>query len=225
MTDQTCILLFVKAPEKGQVKTRLAADIGGDSALRLYECLVLDSVEILKRSGIPFRICYSPPEALDKLQNWLGRDIVFLPQSGADVGERMERAFIHLFQEGMQRVIIIGSDILGLCNEMLEHALHELDSHDTIIGPALDGGYYLIGFTEKGFERAVFQNMTWSTDTVFEETMRRLAKSGHKVSVLPQLRDIDRKEDMEEFLECSCRQDEIPRTMAFLLDEMRAGLS
>ena len=220
--DDACILLFVKAPERGRVKTRIAREMGDEFALSMHESMVLDSIDMLEQAAFPYRICYAPVQAREKMQDWLGRDKAFMPQSGDDVGERMERAFAGIFHEGKKRAVIVGSDIPGLNATILEQALDALDVNDAVIGPALDGGYYLIGFTEKGFDPGVFHAMTWSTESVFQETMRRLAQSARTVMVLPQLSDVDCKEDLLALLGCTCGLDHAWRTLGLLRKEKPA---
>jgi len=215
--DHACVLLFVKVPEKGCVKTRLARDFNDDFAVRLYESMALDTIDTLKRIPFPFRICYSPPDALDRMQAWLGREQVYMPQSGEDLGERMEQAFVRVLSEGMNRVSLIGSDIPGLSPGILTEAFNALESKDAVIGPADDGGYYLIGFNKEGFEPGVFHDMIWSTDTVFQETVARLERAARKVHLLPQCRDIDRKDDLAALLALDQGQDTVAsRTLALI---------
>lgn len=195
--DNGCVLVFVKVPEKGKVKTRLARDRGPDFALRAYECMALDTLDAVKAAGRPFRICYTPPEGLGRMQAWLGSDHDYLPQTGADLGERMERAFHQAFSEGARQVLLIGSDIPELSVPLLSEAFQALESKDAVIGPARDGGYYLIGFTAQGFDPAVFHGMTWSVGTVLRETLSRLETFGSSTHVLPELGDIDCKADLD----------------------------
>jgi uncharacterized protein len=212
--DRDCVLLLAKVPEKGKVKTRLARDIDEDFALCLYESMVLDTIDTLKKTPFPFRICYFPADALARMQAWLGRVYVYTPQAGADLGERMELAFLRVFREGMNRALLIGGDIPGLSPDILREAFAALESRDAVIGPAHDGGYYLIGFSKKGFEPRVFRDMIWSTDTVFQETTARLQAEARKVHVLPLCRDIDCKEDLQALLALRSGQDADSRTLA-----------
>jgi len=200
MAVDRCVILFVKLPEKGKVKSRLARDMDWDLVLRLYESMVLDTIDLLKRAAAPFVICFDPPSSLDRVQYWLGQEYSYVPQAGGDLGERMEQAFVRAFREGLNRVVLIGSDIPGLDSFVIHDAFAALASHDAVIGPATDGGYYLIGFQKNRFEPGIFHDMIWSTETVFSETIDRLRGRSWKVYVLPQCQDADTKEDLKELL-------------------------
>ena len=111
MPDNPVILLFIKAPLSGQVKSRLAAVLGQDAALELYRNFVLDILASIEKSGVPCIICYHPPDSGEIVMNWLGGHLQCLPQEGRDLGERMERAFRRAFSEGASRAVLVGSDI------------------------------------------------------------------------------------------------------------------
>ncbi len=200
MTDKRCVLLFVKLPEKGRVKSRLARQIGEDPALRLYKCMVLDVVEMLKHGGFPFRICHTPPDASNQMTEWLGQGYDYQPQTGDDLGDRMEKAFSRVFATDVEEALLIGSDIPGLTSGIIEEAFTSLVTHDAVIGPSDDGGYYLIGFRKKSFVPAIFHDMVWSTKTVFRDTVRKLRDSSATFHILPELTDVDAIEDLKTFL-------------------------
>ncbi len=200
MNGDRYVLLFAKLPEKGKVKSRLARDMEWDLVLRLYESMVLDTIEMLQRTKVPFLICFDPPDALDRVRRWLGPEFSYIPQTGADLGERMEQAFLRVFREGADKALLIGSDIPRLSSAVILEAFESLVSHDAVIGPARDGGYYLIGFQKNGFEAAVFHDMIWSTEAVYNETIMRLREKARNVHVLPQCTDVDTKEDLKTLL-------------------------
>lgn len=195
------ILLFVKAPVTGRVKTRLAAAVGDDAALELYRSFVLDLLEILDSGGFAATVLFDPPDAADAVAAWLGRNRRYLPQQGHDLGERMKNAFQAVFGSGAPKAILIGSDLPDLRPQILIEALDALERHDAVIGPALDGGYYLIGFRDETFRPEVFRNVPWSTPDVFEITMRRFTNAGAQVHPLPQWRDVDTIEDLRDLYE------------------------
>lgn len=200
MADNRCVILFVKFPEPGKVKSRLAQEMDGDVVQRLYECMVLDAIDMLKQAKTPFRICFDPPEAQERMQQWLGQAYSYMPQIGLDLGERMEQAFIRVFSEGVDETLLIGSDIPELTAAMIDDAFRDLATHDAVIGPANDGGYYLVGFKKGTLRPEVFKSMAWSTKTVFRETLGRLRKASLTVCLLPVLTDIDTPGDVEAFL-------------------------
>jgi rSAM/selenodomain-associated transferase 1 len=225
MTDKRCVILFVKLPEKGRVKSRLALQVGEDVAMRLYENMVLDVIDMLKRGRIPFRICFTPPDARDQLTGWLGREYDYLPQTGDHLGNRMEEAFAGVFSGDVEEMLLIGSDIPGLTTEVIEEAFTELLTNDAVIGPADDGGYYLIGFRKKSFEPGIFHDIVWSTSTVFRETMDKLHDALLKVHILPELTDIDTLEDLRTLLsQVKGPQSEPSRTRSFLAQQCKGIL-
>jgi rSAM/selenodomain-associated transferase 1 len=200
MPDKSIVLLFIKAPFKGQVKSRLAAAVGEEAALELYKNFTLDTIDALSASGYPFRICFHPPNANDAITMWLtGHPIA--PQDGNDLGERMELAFKKIFSEGFTSAILIGSDIPDLTPAVFHEALESLKKNDAVIGPATDGGYYLIGFNQKSFLPRIFRGIPWSTDMVFQETMDILHESSLRVHLLPHWKDVDTLEDLRAFFE------------------------
>jgi hypothetical protein len=222
MADKQCVLLFVKAPEKGKVKSRLSRSMGEDTVLHLYECFVLDVMEMLKAGGIPFRICFTPAEKRQAITAWLGKGQTYLPQEGVDLGERMANAFQQTFSEGITEALIIGSDLPDLPHALLEEAFRSLHAHDAVIGPAVDGGYYLIGFRRETFLPEVFRGRTWSTNTVLPETMELFKRSAYRVHQLPEWRDVDALEDLRALLLRNTQTDfRTSGTMTYLIQNRR----
>ncbi len=219
MDGDRCVLLFVKLPEEGKVKSRLARDMAWDLVRSLYESMVLDTIAMLRRTKVPFFICFDPPDALDRMRRWLGPEYAYIPQTGADLGGRMEQAFLRSFREGADRVLLIGSDIPGLSSAVVLEAFESLASHDAVIGPARDGGYYLIGFQKNGFEASVFHDMRWSTKTVYNETIMRLSRRARNVHILPQCADVDTKEDLKTLLN---QLEQLEQTDSYTLQFLRS---
>jgi rSAM/selenodomain-associated transferase 1 len=195
--DERCLLFFIKNPEKGKVKSRLAAVIGDDSAVSLYKNLVAQMLSTLKEGTFPLYICFFPKSAQTPIKNWLGREYRYVPQNGKDLGERMRNGFIDGFAMGYKRVVLIGSDIPDLPMKYIEEAFKSLKEVDAVIGPAFDGGYYLIGFNQSTFSPQVFEGIAWGTKTVFDETMKKLKRFRRVVYTLPYQRDIDTAEDLK----------------------------
>ena len=194
--DDRCLLFFVKYPEKGKVKSRLAAVIGDDSAVSVYKNLVAQMLSTVKEGSFPLYICFFPKNAQKPIKNWLGREYRYIPQHGKDLGERMRNGFIDGFAMGYKRVVLVGSDIPDLPMKYIEEAFKSLKEMDAVIGPAYDGGYYLIGFEDKTFSPQVFEGIAWGTKNVFDETMKKLKKFRRVVYTLPYQRDIDTEEDL-----------------------------
>ncbi len=217
MIDRRCVILFVKLPEKGKVKSRLAQDMDEDFVLRLYESMVFDTIDMLKKGKAPFRICFFPPEALGRMKAWLGRGYSYMTQTGDDLGERMEHAFVRVFSEGVSQALLIGSDIPGLNAAVIGEAFDSLAENDAVIGPTDDGGYYLIGFQKNAFEPCIFRDMIWSTGSVYRETVDRLGRKSRTVHVLPQCADMDTKEDLKKLLDRTEKQENAAsQTLKFL---------
>jgi len=191
------LLFFIKSPEKGRVKTRLASAVGDEMAVRLYRRFLLETLFTLNRGTFLFYLCFYPENSLSDLKGWLGDDYLYMPQKGEDLGERMKNGFIDAFAMNFKRVVLIGSDIPDLPLEFIEEAFTSLQEKDVVIGPSLDGGYYLIGFKDKNFSLRVFEGIPWSTKRVFEETMKILKQEGFTVHTLQHWRDIDTIDDLK----------------------------
>lgn len=199
MHDKPIIIVFIKAPLKGLIKSRLATAIGDDAALELYVRFVLDTIDTVGALAIPVRICFSPPDAGTAVRAWLGNEQDCMPQQGKDLGERMERAFEQVFLEGYERAVLIGSDIPELSKAVMHEAITALDRNDAVLGPAADGGYYLIGFTSKTLQPSVFHDIVWSTGTVCDETLAKFKRQNQRVHLLPKLHDVDTLDDLRIF--------------------------
>ena len=195
------ILFFVKAPQRGRVKSRLASALGEDDALAAYRAFVQDMIDTLDAAGLRTLICVSPPEGLPAVSAWLGGQRTYKVQTGEDLGSRMEHAFRSAFRSGVKRAVLIGSDLPDLPAETFVRSIEALDRHDAVIGPAADGGYYLIGFRDDGFRPEVFRDIHWSTPAVFDETMAVFSRTGSRVHRLPQWRDVDTIGDLQDLYE------------------------
>lgn len=200
MTSE-CVIFYVKWPQKGKVKTRLAREIGSDYAVDLYRCFILDLTDTLKKLSQDVILCYSPIDSETVFRSWLGDRFRYSPQSDGDLGIRMKRSFIQEFENGYERVVLIGSDTPDLPAETLKQAFTELEETDAVIGPAVDGGYWLIGFRSSGFYPGVFEGISWSTETVLAETMKRFRQKTVPVAVLLQRRDIDTLDSLSKWHE------------------------
>jgi rSAM/selenodomain-associated transferase 1 len=198
--SSNCLLLFVKSPIKGQVKTRLAAETGGDFEVELYKCFVEDTISLIENIEIPFKLCFHPANMKSTFSEWLGEQHCYRPQAGDNLGERLRNAFDNAFEEGISNVVSIGSDSPDLPAHYLIESFKALAAHDAVIGPANDGGYYLIGFSKEGFISEAFENISWSTDSVFEQTVSILKRHGRKVYILPLWHDVDTIADLKSLL-------------------------
>ncbi len=183
------LIVFLRIPELGKVKTRLAQKIGDENALVIYRALTDRTLSICQKTEANILLFWTPeiPTTINDLNAKR-----FL-QNGKDLGERMKNAFNTAFTLGNRKVIIIGSDCYTLRTGIIDQAFTSLDENSYCIGPSIDGGYYLLGM--KILNEDLFDNMTWSNEKVFENTISRM--SG-KVKVLEKLNDIDTYEDLVE---------------------------
>jgi rSAM/selenodomain-associated transferase 1 len=194
---QRALIIFLKAPRPGQVKTRLAKTIGAEAACAAYRQLtetVLDRVSPL--SGVHLR--YAPDDAFAEIQPWLRPGWEAAAQGSGDLGERLHTAFVETFNRGAGQVVVIGSDCPGVSAEDVKTAWAALKENDVVVGPATDGGYWLIGLHEP--QPALFKEMGWSTNTVFQETVKRCKNMGLSVKLLRELADVDTEADWLAFL-------------------------
>jgi len=199
-SQERCLILFARYPEKGKVKTRMVRDGNGELVTNLYRCFIEDCLERMSKGNYSFSVACDPPGRENAFAQLFGGRILCTSQRGSDLGARMSNAFAQCFKEGLTSVVIVGSDIPDLPREFIENAFEALEEHGAVLGPSKDGGYYLIGFAKDFFYRAVFENMTWSTDCVFQETLRRLRREGISVYLLPLWRDLDTCEDLDVLL-------------------------
>ena len=184
------VLLFAKYPTPGRVKTRLARQIGAHAAASRYKEMVETLVRELK--AVPtytLTCCYDPPDHDEAFRSWLPQLTSFLAQSPGDLGQRMETAIEDALSHGAPAAIVIGSDCIDLNKDILKQAIAALNESDVVIGPAVDGGYYLIGMKKPHPE--LFHNMTWSHQDVYRETIRRSEQQRLNVAALPVLADLD----------------------------------
>jgi rSAM/selenodomain-associated transferase 1 len=215
--DHRCILLFAKYPDQGAVKTRLAQDLCGIEAEELYRAFVLDTLSLLKCTGIPVTICCFPDVSQKSFAAWLGDAYRYLPQHGKDLGDRIKNCFSQAYSLGFEQVAALGTDIPDLPSAFVTEAFVSLKKDDAVIGPSTDGGYYLIGFKKSRFLPKAFNRIDWSTDRVFSQTMDRLYAAGSKTHVLPAWHDVDTLADLQELFQRGLRSEfETSRTMSLL---------
>jgi hypothetical protein len=191
------VLVFARAPVAGRVKTRLASELDAGRIAELYKCFVEDVLYKLRQERLPVRLCYHPPESGKMMRQWLGRGIEYQSQQGSDLGEKMSAAFASAFSSGADRSILIGTDIPDLPGTFFTEGLSALANHDAVIGPAVDGGYYLIGFRNNAFRPSIFENIPWGTASVCNLTLTRLHACSASVYQLPQWLDIDSYMDLK----------------------------
>ncbi|MBI3020710.1 MAG: TIGR04282 family arsenosugar biosynthesis glycosyltransferase [Candidatus Omnitrophica bacterium] len=193
------LLIFVKEPIPGQVKTRLAADIGVDAACHVYRRCVERTLERLSVLRDEMTLCVEPADATERIQLWLGSKWPALPQRGATLGERLADATNKIFTEGVQRVVVIGTDSPWIDHPLIEEAFAAMEQADLVIGPARDGGYYLVGLARP--TPGLFQGMPWSTSQVLDQTLGKARALGLSVSLLPEGYDVDQLTDLQQWMQ------------------------
>ncbi|PHN01924.1 TIGR04282 family arsenosugar biosynthesis glycosyltransferase [Flavilitoribacter nigricans] len=190
---QDALLIFIRNPELGKVKTRLAKDLGDEAALGIYHQLLGHTRRIALSVPVERYLFYS--NFIDRKDGWPEPDFKKYLQPPGDLGDRMLKAFDQALAD-CEAAVIVGSDCPGLSTDILQTAFTQLQQNDFVIGPALDGGYYLLGM--KKLAPQLFLDMTWSTDQVFSDTTARMEHLGASYYVLPALSDIDYAEDWEQ---------------------------
>jgi rSAM/selenodomain-associated transferase 1 len=220
MTEDRCLVMFVKFPERGEVKSRLSQSLGEEIATDLYRCFIEDLLEKLAQGAYRFRMAFHPEGKEHEIREMFGGGFSYMPQKGKDLGERMKHAFIRCFSEGVCSVVVIGSDSPDLLLRIIKEAFSALENHDAVLGPSADGGYYLIGFRRESFNPHVFGGLAWGSETVFQETMNIFRMDRTLVHVLPVWLDIDRSEDIEFLLKNNKNEGFVhSRTISYLREK------
>jgi uncharacterized protein len=195
---ENALIIFIKNPALGKVKTRLARTVGDEKALHIYlelTRITRQNAKILR--GVSRHVFYS--DFYNHDDEWAKNMFQKHVQSGSDLGERMSNAFFDILKTH-KRAVIIGSDCPTLTTEILELAFEKLKTHDFVVGPSTDGGYYLLGFGHNNMNNFVFKNMDWSTDKVLPTTLKRIEDNGKTVFLLPELTDVDEEKDWNQYV-------------------------
>jgi rSAM/selenodomain-associated transferase 1 len=190
MNCKSALIIFVRRPVLGKVKTRLAATIGNENALLVYKHLLAHTKIITQELAMNKFVFYADEIDTDDLWNGFEKHL----QSGNDLGERMKNAFQLLLKEGFKKIIIIGSDCLEMDSNLLNTAFNELEKTDIVIGPAKDGGYHLLGM--KNDHSFLFDISNWSTATVYADTINLINVNKLSFIALAKLNDVDTENDL-----------------------------
>jgi uncharacterized protein len=196
MTSRTanCLIIFTRYPEPGKTKTRLIPALGENGAAQLHRRMAEYTVEQARSVSCAIEIWYVGGTK-ELMQDWLGKDLCYGEQPAGDLGDRMCGAFRSAFEQGYQSVMIIGTDCPGITTAILAQGFAELQNLVVAIGPAIDGGYYLIGLQRLVPE--LFQGIAWSTSEVFAETLVIADRLQLPAYLLPSLPDIDLPADLQ----------------------------
>jgi rSAM/selenodomain-associated transferase 1 len=196
------LIIFTRYPEPGKTKTRLIPALGALGAANLQrqmtEHTILQATELQKSpalspANLTVEVRFSGGNE-QLMQNWLGIGLIYQPQGGGNLGDRMHESFVDAFTIGTKQVILIGSDCPGISSQILTTAFEQLQNADLVLGPAIDGGYYLIGLQQPIPE--LFVNINWGTGQVCQQTVDIAQKLNLLLTYLPPLVDIDRPEDL-----------------------------
>lgn len=187
------LLYFVKYPTPGKVKTRLAKTVGVQEAAKLYSELAEKNLRMIaslhQRNICDLVIVYDPPEKSEDIKRWLSLSCEYLPQCGEGLSERLTHAFHKAFQIGGKLVMALGSDTVGLTTDIIQQGFEALQSNDVVVGPAEDGGFYLIGLNH--FQPQLFEGISWSTSEVLPQTYKIINNLRLSYQTLTQLQDLD----------------------------------
>ncbi|AFY54107.1 hypothetical protein Riv7116_1547 [Rivularia sp. PCC 7116] len=191
------LIIFTRYPQPGKTKTRLIPALGAEGAANLQRQMTEYTLSKVKKfqesAAISFEIRFADGN-LQLMQNWLGTELNYQLQGEGDLGKRMENSFMNAFNQGAQEVAIIGIDCPGVNNQVLTEAFQKIQNSDLLLGPAVDGGYYLIAL-----KRAIgqlFTNIDWGTAKVLQQTVDIAQQLNLSVAYLPTLADVDRPEDL-----------------------------
>ena len=188
--SKTLLIIFVKNIKLGKVKTRLAKTIGNEGAFQVYKHLVEITEKATDKLNSEKHIYFSDVIIEEK---WL-KTSKFV-QKGADLGEKMQNAFEKGFDDGFEKIILIGSDLPDISAKIIENGFAQLDNYEVVFGPAEDGGYYLVGMTKKHY--SIFTDKQWSTENLLTATLTELKENQIGVSLLKTLNDIDTIDDLK----------------------------
>jgi rSAM/selenodomain-associated transferase 1 len=192
------LIVFIKAPRPGTVKTRLAKTIGPEAACAAYQTLV--AATLAQLSGLTnVELRFAPDEALSEIKPWLRESWHAQPQGQGDLGQRLHASFVETFADGAQRVAITGSDCPTVTGQDIKDAWAALNTHDVVLGPAKDGGYWLIALRQP--QPGLFHGINWSTDQVLRETIERAEAAGLRVRLLRELADVDTEKEWRDYLD------------------------
>ncbi|MBD2183877.1 TIGR04282 family arsenosugar biosynthesis glycosyltransferase [Planktothrix sp. FACHB-1355] len=192
-----CLILFTRYPEPGKAKTRLIPVLGAEGAANLHRQMTENAIAQAKQlqsfHSLSLEVHFTGGN-FPLMQEWLGNEMTYRQQAEGNIGFRMASAFQTAFSNNIDNVIIIGSDCPALNYEILAQAFQALQQHDLVLGPATDGGYYLIGL--RHFIPQLFTDISWSTSEVFRQTVEIAGKLNLAAAYLTELSDVDRPEDL-----------------------------
>lgn len=196
LNEDQALVIFARAPILGTVKTRLARHLDPGRVLGIYRGFVEHTVATARQAGFPLFVFFCPDNQGALMEQWLGPDLVYASQAGQDLGSRMADAFFRVFSRGYKQVVLMGTDVPEIKQRHIAEAFGHLEQVDCVLGPTLDGGYWLIGFNSASFDDAMFKGMEWGSSEVYETTLKQAGTCCLTVKSLAPVRDIDTIEDL-----------------------------
>ena len=197
MSSRNQLIVFTRFPVPGEVKTRLIPELGPEGAADLHRDMTAYAMRTANSlhhdHGIDVEV-HHIGASLQDMKRWLGEDVVYERQGAGDLGRKLNQAFSHGFSAGYKHVVIIGTDCPDLTVIHLREAFTNLLTHDLVLGPATDGGYYLVGLGKA--TPHLFRGITWGTSSVLGQTVKAARSETLSVFLLPTLSDVDRPEDL-----------------------------
>jgi len=208
MSHRECLILFTRYPEPGTTKTRLIPHLGPGGAADLQRQMtahiVAQALPLKESRKLKVEVRYDGGDER-RMRAWLGDALTYRPQGTGDIGRRMARAFRDARDRGDRSIVVIGADIPEMTTTLMNRAFETIQNDTIVLGPAADGGYYLIGLPSRVIARQVpdlFSDMAWGTATVLPETCRRLQRKGFDYTLLETLNDVDRPADLPIWERC-----------------------
>ncbi len=194
--NDRCLIMLVKYPEKGKVKSRLAGSIGEKHALALYRSFVEDILSVHGRGCYQTVIAYDPPGSQAKVEGWLGSEWTLAEQSRGNLGERIENAFLEAFARDHRYAVVVASDNPDLPASFIDKAFDAVERDGSAIGPTRDGGFYLLGFRKDRFSKGVLDGIPWSSERACAAALENMRQRGCQTVILDEWYDIDTIEDL-----------------------------
>ena len=195
----TSLIVFIRFPRLGKVKSRLAQSLGLEIATQVYRLCADKTLKVISDvpGGVRKYVFYSDKSDENEIKRWIGKQFRFLPQLQNGLGKRIEHAFLKTFGVGARKAIILASDVPDLTVSIIDDAIRTLDHYNIVIGPCYDGGYYLLGMSK--LHKGLFRGVSWGTEKVYHQTLCNAESLGLTSYSLPFLIDIDSEEDLRKW--------------------------
>lgn len=192
------LIIFTRYPETGLVKTRLIPALGKAGAAKIHKSMTEETVKMALKTGVELEIHFTGGD-YRQIHMWLGSRLKYRNQEGKTLGEKLSNSFKQAFSEGLKQVVIIGTDCPQITPAHIKKAFSLLQNSELVLGPALDGGYYLIGLSS--VQPELFRKIKWGSSLVYQQTVAAARKLNLKIAELEELADIDRPEDLKTWLQ------------------------